>query len=175
MASVSDSGGLVGSATVALTVGTGGISFPAVADAYTDANTTNQSTNFGTATVLRLWNQPVDRIFLRFTVSGLPPGPVARAIVRMTTTAATNSGSDSGGEIHTVSTAWDELTINHLNKPSPDAAILSSVAGPIVPPQTVDYDVSAAVTANGTHHYVGQTLPHDRADLAPRQCRPRAP
>src|SRR5207244_13535261 len=55
MASVSDSGGLVGSATVALTVGTGGISFPAVADAYTDANTANQSTNFGTATVLRLW------------------------------------------------------------------------------------------------------------------------
>src|SRR5205823_6166911 len=131
MASVSDSGGLVGSATVALTVGTGGISFPAVADAYTDANTANQSTNFGTATVLRLWNQPVDRIYLRFNVSGLPAGSVSRAIVRLTTTSAVNAGSDSGGEIHTVSAPWDELTLTHLTKPALDATVLSSVAGPI--------------------------------------------
>src|SRR5439155_603789 len=119
VASVSDSAGAVGSATIAITVSGGGISFPAAADAYTDGGTASQSTNFGTATFLRLFNQPVDRIYLRFTVSGLPPGPVARAIVRMTTTSAANSGSDSGGETHTVSTAWDELTINHLNKPSP--------------------------------------------------------
>ncbi|TMB54684.1 MAG: DNRLRE domain-containing protein, partial [Deltaproteobacteria bacterium] len=175
VASVSDSAGAVGSAAIAITVSGGGISFPAAADAYTDGGTASQSTNFGTATFLRLFNQPVDRIYLRFTVSGLPPGPVARAIVRMTTTSATNSGSDSGGEIHTVSTAWDELTINHLNKPSPDAAILSSVAGPIVPSQTVDYDVSAAVTGNGTYDFVVKTLSIDRAEFVSREGGTGAP
>ena len=53
-----------------------------------------------------------------------------------------------GGEIHTVSAPWDELTITHLTKPAPDATVLSSVAGPITPSETVDYDVSSAVTGN---------------------------
>src|SRR5207249_6233166 len=175
MATVSDSAGLVGSATIAVTVSGGGTSFPAVADAYTDANTATQSTNFGTATILRLWNQPVDRIYLRFTVSGLPAGPVARAIVRLTTTSAVNSGSDSGGEIHTVSAPWDELTLNHLNKPVLDTAVLSAVAGPIVPSQTIDYDVSAAVTGNGTYDFALKTLSTDRAEFVSREGGAGAP
>src|SRR5207247_3792725 len=122
-----------GSATLALTVGTGGISFPAVADAYTDANTANQSTNFGTATVLRLWNQPVDRIYLRFNVSGLPAGTISRAIVRLTTTSATNSGSDNGGELHTVSPPWGELTLTALTKPALAATVPPSAPAPITP------------------------------------------
>src|SRR5206468_1679670 len=122
-----------------------------------------------------LWNQPVDRIYLRFNVSGLPAGSVSRAIVRLTTTSAVNAGSDSGGEIHTVSAPWDELTLTHLTKPALDATVLSSVAGPIVPSQTIDYDVSGVVTGNGTYDFGLKTLSTDRAEFVSREGGAGAP
>src|SRR5206468_759409 len=53
--------------------------------------------------------------------------------------------------------------------------VLSSVAGPIVPSQTIDYDVSGVVTGNGTYDFGLKTLSADRAEFVSREGGAGAP
>jgi hypothetical protein len=105
---------------------------------------------------------------MRFDVSGIAAGSITSAILRLHTTSASNAGSDSGGEIHTVSAAWDELTITHNNKPALDNPIIASV-GAIVPSQDVDYDVTSLVTGNGTYNLAMKSLSSDRCEFVSRE------
>src|SRR5581483_7866785 len=174
-ASATDNAGIVASASITLTVNASSVSFPAVADVYSDKTPANVATNFGTATVLRLSSSPLQRPYLRFVVSNLAPGPIQRAVVRLQTTAAANSGTDLGGEIHTVTDPWDELTVTDNVKPAVDAAIISTVAGPIVPSQNVDYDVTSIVTGNGTYNFAIKATSTDRAEFVSREGGAGAP
>jgi hypothetical protein len=171
-ASVSDGSGTVGSASVDLTVALLDATFPAVADAATDELA--PAVNSGSAPTLGLDNQPVRRIYLRFVVSGLAAEPITRAVVRLTTTASSSAGSDVGGEIHTVSGAWDELTITHLNKPALDAAIVASV-GAVGLSQTIDFDVTPAVIGNATYNFGLRTSSSNGAEYVAREGGAGAP
>src|SRR5262245_18413616 len=135
-------------ARVNVTLASSAIVVNAVAHAYTDELT--PAGKFGTATVLQADNRPVRRMHLRFNLTGLAAGTIPWAVVRLTTTAPIAAGGDSAGEIRLVNVAWDELTIYHTNKPAgltgtPGLDPISTV-GAVSPSQTVDWDVTPAIS-----------------------------
>src|SRR6185295_19454817 len=149
-ATVDDTGGLIDSKTVTVTVTAPFAAFTAVADAYTDSGV--PTTNFGTAGTLQGDASPIRRIYLRFNVTGVTSS-ITRAVVRLQTTAASDADSPDGGTIHTVSnTTWGETTITDANAPAIDGAALAS-AGAVVASQTVDLDVTPAITGNGSYNF----------------------
>src|SRR5439155_1609786 len=102
-------------------------------------------------------------------VSIVAPGPGAElalgAPVTFTAIAADDSGDlsarivwvsqaggDLAGELRTVSGAWDELGVTHLNKPAMDGTLLAS-AGAVDPSANVDFDVTAVVAADGVYNF----------------------
>ncbi|TMB54847.1 MAG: DNRLRE domain-containing protein [Deltaproteobacteria bacterium] len=149
-ASVVDPSGALGTASVSVTVVPPPLVFPAVADAWTDQLA--PASNQGGGPTLELDGQPTRRIYLRFAVQGFPTTPVARTVVRLRTTAAAQAGGDLAGELRTVSGAWDELGVTHLNKPAMDGPLLAS-AGAVDPSANVDFDVTAVVAADGVYNF----------------------
>ncbi len=165
-AAVSDASGALGNAAVSVTVFVPDPSFPAVADAGTDELVPD--TNLGGTATMQVDSQPIRRIHLRFVVSGLGTQPIRRAIVRLRTTTPTSAGGDQAGEIRTVSAPWEELTVTHTNKPLQDGVLLSSV-GAVVPAQDVDFDVTAAVTGDGTYNFGLKTLSTNGVEYVARE------
>jgi hypothetical protein len=166
-ASVSDSGGAVGSATITLTINSSTLAVDAVADAYTDQD--QPTVNFGTAPILLSDNSPVKRVFLRFVVSQLAVGEtVQRAVLRLTTTSNATSNTDSAGELYTV-TDWDEATITHNFKPAFNAPQLIGTAGAVGVSATVDWDVTSVFTGNGTYNFGVKTPSSNGAEYVARE------
>ena len=102
--------------------------------------------------------------YLKFNVSGLS-APVQRATLRLKVI----DGSAAGGEVYSVSnnfagtaTPWQEGSLNFDNAPPLSGAPLD-VVGPVTLNQTVEFDVTAAVTGNGT---VSFALSNEISDLA---------
>jgi hypothetical protein len=166
-ASASDPGGTVGSASVDVTVTVPEAVFSAVADAFTDELA--PATNFGTAPSLQLDAQPVRRIYLRFAVSGLPPGPIQRAYVRLRTTTPPASAGDAGGEIRVVSGPWDETTITHANKPTQDGVALATL-GAVDSGQTVELDVTPVITGDGVYSFGLRTASANAVEYVAREA-----
>ncbi len=149
-----------------IVVGSGGgtpVTFVSSADAH--VRSTSVSTNFGTATTLRLRTAPseVYRGYLRFTVAGLTQAPT-NARVRLYVTDA----SPIGGSIYTVSDSWTETGITWSNAPPISGTALSS-AGPVTPGTWIELDVSAAVTGNGTYSFGMQTSSGDSVLFSTRE------
>ena len=167
-ASVANSLGLLGTATVHVTVVPPWSSFEAEADTYDDHSDTD--TNFGTSAELLLGRDPARRIYLRFAATGLGDAPVESAVVRMRTTSHSSAGSDHGGMIYlTTDDNWDELTLTHTHSPALDPSPLDSV-GPVVPSQTVDFDVTSAIDGDGTYSFAITALSDDVAIYRAREA-----
>jgi hypothetical protein len=151
-ASVSDSGGLVGAATVRFEVmTTTDLGFGAIADAYVDENA--PSTNFGSSTEL-LADATAERItYLRFAVTGIDHRHVLRARVQMTVASNTSASSDRGGVMYAMSPgAWGEATVTYGTLPDIDGQRLASVAA-VSSGDVVTFDVTDAVTADGSYDF----------------------
>ena len=95
------------------------------------------------------------RGYYKFNVSGLTGAPQS-AVLRLEVTDAVNDGSDSGGSVFAssnnlsgTSTPWTEGVINGGNQPNLISAALSSQGG-VAPLEFVEFDVTSAVTGNGT-------------------------
>lgn len=131
---------------------TGGeVTFAVEADTYTDSG--SPATNYGGASSARVDADPERRIYLRFSVTGMSEMAILSAILRMETTASSTADSDDGGSIYPVSdNGWDEGTMTHENRPVIDGSILSSV-GPVGISETVDFDVTAAISGDGTYSF----------------------
>jgi cysteine-rich repeat protein len=149
-ASVTDSGGLTGSATV-----TANIVAPEIlelvpaADTYVDEK--NPRTNYGASTLLRVDADSERIAYLRFVVSGVGVRTVAQATLRMEVEAESGAGSDSGGTVHTISgMGWEEDDVTYDTRPAVDGSSLASV-GPVSPGEVVDFDVTEAVPGDGTY------------------------
>jgi hypothetical protein len=97
--------------------------------------------------------------FLRFTVSGLPPGAtILSAQLQLYVT----NGSDSGGVFKRVSnTTWPE-TITWNTKPAIDGAQLAAL-GSVLAGEIVNIDVKPAITGNGSYSFA-ITLPSGETD-----------
>jgi hypothetical protein len=150
-ASVADDSGLVGGGAVTVEAVLPSRIFDAVADTYDDDSA--PGSNFGASTELLVGTDPGRRIFLRFDVTGLGGLAIERAIVQLQTTSNGDAGSDSGGVIHRVADAgWGEGALTHATSPAVDGALLD-VAGAVVPSQTVEFDVTPAISGDGTYAF----------------------
>jgi hypothetical protein len=116
------------------------------ADARTDSGSPN--TNYGASTFLRLrTGTPSNRSYLKFVVSGVS-GQVQSATLRL----YVYDGGDDGGGAYTVSNSWTETGITWNNAPAISGSPLDTV-GSVSSGQWVEYDVTAAVSGNGTFSF----------------------
>ncbi len=123
--------------------------FP-IADAHVKSS--KPSTNYGTSDNLRLRSASTSyRGYLKFNVTGISGG-VQKALLRL----YVNDASADGGSVHTVSnfrkgssSQWTERDLTWNNAPDIGGSALAS-AGEVKNRQEVEFDVTAAVTGNGT-------------------------
>ena len=114
---------------------------PADADSYVSA--ANPGTNYGTGTSLRSDADPVQRPYLRFTVSGAQ-AQVTRVRLRIYATAR----STTGFTVRQIDdTSWGERTITWNNAPALGAAVGS--VGPFSTGGWVEVDVTPLVRGDG--------------------------
>jgi hypothetical protein len=117
-------------------------SFPVVADAHTVQSAA--TTNYGTATSMRVDSSPLTTGYLRFRAQGLG-GKVTKATLRLWATAS----SKSGFSVRPVaSTSWSENTITYSNRPTVSSTVLSR-SGAYSGARWLSLDVTKAVTTNG--------------------------
>ncbi len=112
------------------------------------------NSNYSTNTSLRVVGSPIINSYLKFSVSGLNGAPQS-AKLRLYVT----DPSTSGGTIYLVSnnyngtsTAWVESGLNYNNAPPVSGTPLSSL-GSVATGTWVEFDVTAAVTGNGTYSF----------------------
>ncbi len=121
----------------------GSATFNPVADAQVNAN--YPTTNYGTATDLKIDGSPEKRAYLRFNASGLA-GAVTQATLRVY---ANNSLSAGITAKRVADNSWGETTITYSNAPAVGTAIASS--GAITAGTWVSLDVTSFVTGNGAY------------------------
>jgi len=122
-------------------------------DAY--VSSANRTTNYGTATTLRLQKSSTNlRSYLKFVVSGLSDA-VLSAKLRLRVTVA----SSDGGAVYTTSnnyngsaTPWIESGLIYNNAP-PISGTPLSTAGSVSVGQWVELDVTPAIIGNGTFSF----------------------
>lgn len=115
--------------------------FSPVADARVEGASPDQ--NFGSSSVLKVDDSPQYASFLRFEVSGLS-GTVTSAKLRLYATDATVNGP----AVYTTSSSWQESTVTFNNKPANQTVL--STSAQVAANSWVEWDVTAAVTGNGT-------------------------
>lgn len=110
--------------------------------------------NYGTKNTSKIENFKF-KSYYKFEISGLT-GSVASATLRLTVPDGASDGGDSGGVLHkaenTVPGAgvpWTESILTGRNAPEIVGNIIDQI-GVVAPNQTVDLDVTAAVSGNGT-------------------------
>lgn len=132
------------------------VSFAPAADSY--VNSSVAAGNYGTATTMRAVTgtgaNPVMASYLRFNVSGLTRA-VQSAKLRLFVTNASNvSGSVylTDNNYAGTATPWAETGINYTNAPTTGLA-LGTANGAAALSTWVEYDVTAALTGNGTYSF----------------------
>ncbi len=140
-------------ATATSTPGTSVLNFAPNADARVEDN--HVTTNYGNSPQLRARSSgPAYTSYLRFVVSGVT-GAVQSARLRLYVIDA----STSGGSIYTTAnnyinttTPWTETGLTWQNAPAISGAPLSTL-GAVALNTWAEYDVTAAVTGNGTYNF----------------------
>jgi hypothetical protein len=149
------------------------LTFSASADTYVDQS--SPAKIFGTASRLKAGTSPVRQAFLRFTVSGIGSRTVTQVVLRLTVGSNTSAKSNSGGTIHRItSNSWSEATTNYNNRPPIDGAGLATL-GAVASKQVVDFNVTAAVTANGTYNFALDSASTDTVEYQSREASSGAP
>src|SRR5438445_3162568 len=129
------------------------------ADAF--VNSASPTTNAGASTVLTADASPLKLTFLRISVTGTGTHPVTSAKLHMQVSSATNSNSNSGGQIHPISNcAWGERTITWNNQPPIDGPVIATV-GAVALKQGVDFDITSAIHGDGTYCFALDTTSID--------------
>jgi len=122
-------------------------------DSY--VNSSSRTQNNGSATTLRLQqSSTILRSYLKFTVSGLT-GTIQSATLRLRVTVASSSGGSvysASNDYRGTTTPWIESGIIFNNAPTTSGSALSTV-GSVTVGQWVDFDVTPALTGNGTFSF----------------------
>jgi hypothetical protein len=124
----------------------------------------NPSKNFGSSSTLAV--DPGKASYVRFTVSGLA-GTVQSAKLRLYVT----GGTVDGPAVFRTSSSWIEKgtgSITWKTRPAPIGAALDD-KGKVPASAWVEYDVTAAVTGNGTVSFVLQGPASDAFAAAARE------
>ncbi|MFQ5648617.1 MAG: Ig-like domain-containing protein [bacterium] len=107
------------------------------------------------------------QMYLKFAVSGLN-GAVSRAFVRLRVGDGVTDGGNNGGAIFLASNdfatseqPWTEELLNATNAPEAASSALSAV-GSVAPDTFVEFEVTDAVTGNGTYSFCLKTTSGDQ-------------
>lgn len=126
-------------------------------DAFTNKN--NAGANYGNNSELNTDSSPAKVTWLRFAVAGAT-APITRAYVRMYVT----DPSNAGGDLYRVtSNSWSENRITWSNQPAIDGPKVASV-GAVRASTWYEWDVTAAVTGDGTYTFALKSGSADGAD-----------
>jgi hypothetical protein len=107
--------------------------------------------------------------FLRVQVSGVGARSVTSAMLRLQAANVAGASSDSGGRIHPITgCGWDELAMTWNTRPAIDGPVLSSV-GAVALSQVVNFDVTGAITGDGTYCFAIDSLSANGADYNARE------
>jgi hypothetical protein len=133
-----------------------------VADARVAA--ASPGTNYGASSRLEVDTSPQTESYLRFTVSGVE-GAVTSARLRAWVT----NSSANGPEVYRSAITWGESTITWNNRPARSGGVVAD-AGPVGSGSWVEWNVTSAVTGDGTYSFnlVGDSS--DGTDLASKEA-----
>ena len=125
------------------------LTFTAEADARVQQS--NPGTNYGTANYLVVdgVNNPDIESFIRFVVSGAT-GSIQNARLRVY---VTNNNSANGPAAYAANNSWTETGITWNNRPARTSGALDN-KGSTSRSSWVEYNVTAALTGNGTYTFV---------------------
>jgi myo-inositol-hexaphosphate 3-phosphohydrolase len=147
-ATSTDSGGLVGRASIALSVVPASASIVTSADVYVHQNTPTE--NFGSVKTLDARRSGAEILsLLRFPIA-YPPGTMLdRAVLRMTVSTGTGSNSVNGGSITAIpDTGWQEKTVTYATRPPVTGPVLAT-RGAVALGEVVEFDVTAGIAGPG--------------------------
>ena len=145
----------------------GTFTFISIADSYVEAS--NPSTNYGTATQIRVDGSPDVRSYLRFNVQGLS-GTVTSATLRVYANSALSAGYDA----YSVSNnTWTETGITYSNAPPLGSMIGSS--GSVSSNTWTSVNITSYITGNGTYNLGLTTSDSTALSLASRESGANAP
>ncbi|MFQ5605522.1 MAG: DNRLRE domain-containing protein, partial [bacterium] len=132
------------------------VSFIPTDDSYVRSN--RKLNNYGRRRDLRVRNSSTTfHSFLKFDVTGLS-GSILNAKVRL----KVRNGSKDGGSIYAVTNDWNEDNVTWESAPQFPGSSLSS-AGKISSGDMVEFDVSSAISGNGTYSF---GLKNNSSDIA---------
>jgi myo-inositol-hexaphosphate 3-phosphohydrolase len=173
-ATVTDGGGVQGSASVGLVVNAEIRFVSAVADTYVDGQA--PTVNFGLDETLAADVSPERQGFFRFVVSGAGAVPPRHAVLRLTVGTVSGSPSDLAGTVHAITdTAWNETTLTYANRPAIDGPPLATIDRPVDTGEVVDFDVTSAITGDGTYVFALITTSSNAVRYVSREAAAGAP
>jgi Bacterial Ig-like domain len=132
-------------------------------DADARVELANPTLNFGSDPKLVADTSPNTESFLRFTISGLT-GTVVSATLRLFAT----NGSTDGPAVYSAGNSWTETGITWNNKPARTGGALDN-KGAVSTNSWVEYNVTGAVTANGTYTFNVVPSVSDATDFNARE------
>ncbi len=145
------------------------ITITSTADSY--VNSSNPTTNYGSATVLRADGSPDLHSYLKFSVTGLSGAP-AQATLRIYATSTSSTGFTVSG---VSDTSWGEKTINYNNMPAIDGGAAGS-SGQIKTSNTwISINVTALISGNGTYSMAVTTTNSTAISMASRESGANSP
>jgi hypothetical protein len=141
--------------------------FNAVADTYVVLAT--PTTSYGTDSNLHIKTSSSNekRAYFKFSVSGLAGKTLSSAKLRLYVT----DPSDTGGSVFSVSSDWVETGSGALtwsNMPLASGGALSTL-GPVVTGTSVEFDVTGAISGDGTYSFVITSPSSDTVYYASRE------
>jgi len=145
----------------------GTFTFTSIADSYVES--ANPSTNYGSATQIRVDGSPDVRSYLRFNVQGLS-GSVTSATLRVYANSSLSTGYDARG---VSDSTWTESGITYNNAPPVGSVIGSS--GSISSGSWTSVNVTTYITGNGTYNLGLTTSSSTALSLASRESGANAP
>ncbi|HEV3364103.1 MAG TPA: DNRLRE domain-containing protein [Acidimicrobiia bacterium] len=129
------------------------------------------NSNFGTQPSLEVDNSPVVQSFLRFNVSGIT-GTVTGARLRLYATDPTGNGP--AVYLADPNAAWTETGLTWNNRPARIGGILANAAK-VSSGRYLEYDVTAAIAANGTYSFNLVAEATDGVDFNSREAAANRP
>ncbi len=145
----------------------GTLTFTSIADSYVESS--NPSTNYGSATQIRVDGSPDVRSYLRFNVQGLS-GAVTSATLRVYANSAVTAGYDARS---VADNTWVESSITYNNAPSVGNVLGSS--GSVTSNTWTSVNITAYITGNGTYNLGLTTSGSTALSLASRESGANAP
>lgn len=126
--------------------------------------------NFGSEATLSVDADSRKDTFIRVRVTGVVPGTVSSARIRLTVPDVRRADSDSGGRIQQISECdWDESVVTFNNRPALDGVPGPDI-GPVARGDVVEFDVTSHVASDGTYCFAITSDSGNGVDFSSREA-----